>query len=129
MPRALEDIKLLQGKLLVAEMRARAPFLNVQDAEFRVFSQTGDDGIIQYLIDLVRPVADSFILGLAGARDNSSRHCLVEYNSVFGPDWTVTVPYDPRFERTRADHSNFFFGASLAGLHCLGASKAMSCRL
>ena len=36
---------------------------------------------------------------------------VVEYNSVFGPDATVTVPYDPAFTRRAAHHSNLYFGA------------------
>jgi hypothetical protein len=207
MPRALEDIKLLQGKLLVAQMRATTPSSNLQDAEFRVFSQGGDDGIIQYLIGIVRPVPESFIeFGVEDYRESNTRFLLlndnwrglvmdgsarniasiradyqfwrhglradrvfvtrknindaiakhgligeigllsididgndywvweaieivqpvivvVEYNSVFGPDWAVTVPYDPQFVRNRVHHSNLFFGASLAALHRLGTFK------
>jgi hypothetical protein len=40
----------------------------------------------------------------------------VEYNSVFGPDRSVVVPYDASFYRTRAHPSNLYWGASIAAL-------------
>jgi hypothetical protein len=48
---------------------------------------------------------------------------VVEYNSVFGPDRAVTVPYAPDFDRTRAHHSNLYFGASLRALARLAERK------
>jgi UDP-glucose 4-epimerase len=47
---------------------------------------------------------------------------VVEYNSRFGPERAVTVPYDPAFVRTTAHHSNIYYGASLAAL-CLLAKR------
>jgi hypothetical protein len=46
----------------------------------------------------------------------SPRILVVEYNSNFGPEAAVTVPYDPRFERSRAHWSHLYWGASLAAL-------------
>ena len=46
----------------------------------------------------------------------------VEYNSVFGAERALTIPYDPTFYRTRAHYSNLFWGASLKAL-CLLAEK------
>jgi hypothetical protein len=46
----------------------------------------------------------------------------VEYNSTFGPDAAVTVPYDPGFDRTKAHHSNLYFGASLSAI-CRAADR------
>ena len=51
------------------------------------------------------------------------RIVVVEYNSVFGPRHAVTIPYDATFERTRAHHSNLYWGASLAALCDLAATK------
>jgi hypothetical protein len=48
---------------------------------------------------------------------------IVEYNSVFGDDRAITVPYYPSFDRTRAHYSNLFFGASLKALVQLGELK------
>lgn len=47
-PETIDELKLLTGRLLANQVRATAKSL--RDAEFRVFSQFGDDGIIQYLI-------------------------------------------------------------------------------
>jgi hypothetical protein len=176
------------------------------DAEFRVHSQFGEDGIVQYLISRVPIEHDTFVefgvedyresntrfllcndnwrglildggtrhidfvrsnpLGwrhnidarsLFVTRDNingalteagmsgdigllsididgndywvldaidvvSPRILIVEYNSTFGPDAAVSVPYDPRFDRTKTHYSNLYWGASLAAL-CLAADR------
>jgi hypothetical protein len=49
-----------------------------------------------------------------------------EYNSRFGPDRAVTVPYDPAFVRSKAHHTNIYYGASLAALCALGKRKGYS---
>jgi hypothetical protein len=46
-----------------------------------------------------------------------------EYNSIFGGDRAVTVPYRPDFDRAVAHHSYLYFGASLPALSRLGAAK------
>jgi hypothetical protein len=51
---------------------------------------------------------------------------VVEYNSRFGPERAVTVPYDPGFFRTTAHYSNIYYGASLAALCLLGKRKGYS---
>jgi hypothetical protein len=52
----------------------------------------------------------------------SPRILVVEYNSTFGPNAAVSVPYDPKFERTKAHRSNLYWGASLAAL-CMAAER------
>lgn len=178
----------------------------LRDAEFRVFSQFGEDGIIQYLISKVPIEHDVFVefgvhdysesntrfllcndnwrglildggtahidfvrsntlgwrhtidaLSVFVTRDNineaiaeagisgdigllsvdidgndywvldsvdivSPRILITEYNSTFGPDAAVSVPYDPEFDRTKAHTSNLYWGASLAAL-CLAAGR------
>ena len=48
---------------------------------------------------------------------------ILEYNSVFGIDRAITIPYDRGFARTRAHSSNLYFGASLRALCLLSAQK------
>jgi hypothetical protein len=48
---------------------------------------------------------------------------IMEYNSVFGKDRAISVPYSPDFYRTKAHHSNLYFGASLPALHYLADRK------
>lgn len=51
------------------------------------------------------------------------RIVICEYNSLFGSDKAITIPYDPNFDRTSAHPSNLYFGASLLALHKLAKSK------
>ena len=51
---------------------------------------------------------------------------VVEYNSLFGPHKTVTVPYREDFLRSKAHYSNSYYGCSLAALLELGKSKGYS---
>ncbi|MFD8708209.1 hypothetical protein ACFV1W_37475 [Kitasatospora sp. NPDC059648] len=48
---------------------------------------------------------------------------VVEYNSVFGSEKAVTVPYRPDFTASAAHHTGSYFGASLAALHHLAARR------
>lgn len=41
---------------------------------------------------------------------------VAEYNSFFGPDKAVTVPYNPEFVRSAAHYSKIYYGASIAAL-------------
>jgi len=46
-----------------------------------------------------------------------------EYNAVFGDLRQISVPYQGDFQRTRAHHSNLYFGASLPALTELANQK------
>jgi hypothetical protein len=48
--RQIENMMILQGRALSLQNADRAPLDSLQDAEFKVFSQFGEDGILQYLI-------------------------------------------------------------------------------
>lgn len=43
----------------------------------------------------------------------------VEYNSAFGPDQAVTIPYTQRFEVSTAHPSRLYYGASIAAYRAL----------
>jgi len=53
----------------------------------------------------------------------SPRVVCIEYNAGLGPDLSLTIPYDPSFERYSKHPSGFFHGASLAALESLGRRK------
>ena len=46
----MDDLKILAAQSLLAQRAPGRVFARLRDAEFKVFSQFGDDGIIQYLI-------------------------------------------------------------------------------
>lgn len=48
---------------------------------------------------------------------------IVEYNSVFGVERPITVPYKTTFSRTNEHYSNLYFGASLPALCLLAEEK------
>jgi hypothetical protein len=51
----------------------------------------------------------------------SARVVMLEYNSMFGAERAVTVPYDPAF--SRRDHRFCYYGASLTAMTRLSARK------
>lgn len=203
------EAKLLSARLLIRQMKTQGVLPRLADAEFKVFSQFGDDGIIQYLLQQVDipDGSQKFIefgvqdyqesntrfllmndnwsgLILDGSAGNISkvvadaqfwRHDLTavaafidrenvndlftrngfngeigllsvdidgndywvwesidvvnpiivvcEYNSVFGAEHAVTVPYDPLFQRGAAHYSNLYWGVSLKALCSLAARR------
>lgn len=199
--------KLLAGQGAVNSMLSRrASFKHLWDAEVRVFSQWGEDGILVFLcseLDIVKPNVIEFGVGdftecntrflaeslnanvvavdiLEELRANSSINDLkwkthftplvhwitpdqaildlafarnllggidivsldidgndywvmnslmlegvsivvVEYNAIFGPTSTVTIPREDSFFRTKAHYSNLYYGASIsAWIYLLG---------
>lgn len=48
---------------------------------------------------------------------------IIEYNSVFGVERAITIPYAQNFNRAQAHPSNLYFGASLLALCDLAQSK------
>jgi len=56
----------------------------------------------------------------------SPRIVVAEYNSLWGAQRALTVPYDAAFVRTQKHHSNLYYGASIAALARLGAAKGYS---
>lgn len=199
----IEDIKIAQGRILGA-LNRRESSTELRDYEFKVFSQWGEDGIIQKLVDSIEipnktfvefgvedfleancrflmmkdnwaglvidgslanakrieqsyyywryelSVVNSFVtreninalISAAGFSGDigilsidvdgvdyhiweaitvvSPRIVIVEYNSVFGPDRAITVPYDPAFQRTAKHYSNLYFSCSIKALARLG---------
>ena len=196
--------KLVIGTAL-AKLAERAT--SMKEAEFKLFSQFGDDGIIQYLISYVKPRVDTFVefgvenyeeantrfllmnnnwkglvidgsLAFVDAIKKSTfywRHSLkavasfitaeninqlladsgitgqigllsidvdgndywiwkaitvveadivvIEYNSLFGSERSITIPYKPDFVREQHHYSFLYFGASLPALCGLAIEK------
>ena len=203
----IESLKILAGIPLIEKNNSRGAIKSLSEVEFKIFSQFGDDGIIQYLVHSLGLSKSTFIefgvedysesntrfllqhnnwkgLVLDGSEKNIShirkqgyfwRHDLtavaafinkdnindlfvkngfkgeigllsididgndywvwekveavspalvvIEYNSIFGAEAAVTVPYDPAFIRSKAHYSCLYWGASVAALKQLGEKK------
>jgi len=208
----MEDLMILQGRALALKNADRSPLAQLQDAEFKVFSQFGEDGIIQYLIretNISRKETIFVEFGVQNYAESNTRFLLmndhwrgliidgskqymdsvrnqdiywrhdltavdawidrdninqligdagfsgdigilsvdidgndywvweqikavnpviviVEWNSVFGSDHAISVPYDPAFQREKAHYSNLFWGASISAFNHLAISKGYS---
>lgn len=193
---------MLLGKLLTKILTFET---KLTDVEFSVFSQFGDDGIIQYIINEVKPNNQFFVeFGVENYLESNTRYLLqnsnwsglimdgrkenidfikkqdfywrheltaleafittaninsllkdipkeigllhididgndywiwkaiketsadiviMEYNSVFGPERSITIPYHPDFNRTEHHYSNLYAGASITALCDLADEK------
>ena len=79
--RESEATRMLIAKSLIRDIRSRCTVENIRDAEFKVFSQFGDDGIIQYLIHNVDIPCKSFIeFGVENYMESNTRFLLMNDN-------------------------------------------------
>ncbi|MEQ9287543.1 MAG: hypothetical protein RIG77_11570 [Cyclobacteriaceae bacterium] len=199
---SLDELKILNAKNILQNWAPN----DLSSAEFKVFSQWGDDGIIQYLVEKIEPEFYQFVeFGVGNYREANTRFLLinnnwtglvmdcdqknidqikhekiywkydlkvrrelvtienvnkiisnegfkggigllhididgndywiwksitciepliviVEYNSVFGIDRPITIPYNEKFTRDQ-HHSGLYLGASLLALCDLANEK------
>jgi hypothetical protein len=79
--RQTEVGNLLLGRFLSTQVRALPSRRPLREAEFRVFSQWGDDGIIQYLIGHVQLPAETFVeFGVEDYTEANTRFLLLNDN-------------------------------------------------
>ncbi len=79
----LVQSKVLTGKLLFEQIRQRGLLESIQDAEFKIFSQFGEDGIIQYLVSQTKITPDerAFIeFGVENYTEANTRFLLMKDN-------------------------------------------------
>ncbi|NBX12165.1 MAG: hypothetical protein EBR19_08195, partial [Chitinophagaceae bacterium] len=79
----VDDIKVLHGKLLAQAHLQNLPTLkkDIQQAEFKVFSQWGDDGIIQFLVSYLDISTKTFIeFGVEDYSESNTRFLLINNN-------------------------------------------------
>ncbi|WP_413430186.1 hypothetical protein [Synechococcus sp. Cu2B8-bc1011] len=77
---SLETLLVLQGRSLALANKKRSPLQNIHDAEFKVFSQYGEDGIIQYLISQssIQSHEQAFIeFGVQNYTESNTRFLLI----------------------------------------------------
>jgi hypothetical protein len=78
--RDLDVLKVLAAESSVQRIRGMGRIASLSEVELRVFSQFGDDGIIQYLISHL-PLVDTFVeFGVADYRESNTRFLLVHDN-------------------------------------------------
>lgn len=78
-----EDNLILLGKIATNQNKIRKNELinNIQDSEFKVFSQWGDDGIIQFLVDYLEIKERKFIeFGVEDYRESNTRFLMMNNN-------------------------------------------------
>lgn len=200
---------ILIAKSLIEKQRDKAVVNSLSEVEFKVFSQWGDDGIIQWLINNLEIENKTFIeFGVENYKESNTRYLLmnnnwtgliidgskknvgqiknsyyywkyditaltafvdaeninqllskrfngrigllhididgndywvwkaidsvspdiviIEYNSVFGKDRPITIPYKPDFIRNNAHQSWLYYGSSLLALTLLAKEKGLS---
>jgi hypothetical protein len=202
-----DELRLLLGRLLAESVARKTSYASLAELEFKVFSQFGDDGIIQYLathlplryrtfiefgvedylesntrfllqkdnwsgfvmdgsaqnvarlermpfywkhdltaraafvtrqnvrallaekvrewqgVDLLHIDLDGNDFWIWQELDFAPAVVIMEYNSTFGIDRAITIPYAEDFQRTRAHFSNLYWGSSLKALHGLARQK------
>jgi hypothetical protein len=77
------EAKLLAARLLIRRMKTQGVLPRIAEAEFKVFSQFGDDGIIQYLLQQVDIPEDkrTFIeFGVQDYQESNTRFLLMNDN-------------------------------------------------
>lgn len=73
--------RLLMGQLLAQQKSGLGANANIQDAEFKVFSQNGEDGIIQHLLRHVPIENEVFVeFGVSDYRESNTRFLLQNDN-------------------------------------------------
>jgi hypothetical protein len=73
-----DDLKMLIAKTLISKQKVHE---SIQEAEFKVFSQWGDDGIIQYLVNKVAISNNYFVeFGVENYAEANTRFLLMNNN-------------------------------------------------
>jgi hypothetical protein len=103
-------------------IKAKAAFIDAEniDALFASEGISGDIGLLSVDID----GNDYWVWQKISSV--SPRIVIAEFNGIFGPSATVSVPYDPKFTRSNAHSSHLFYGASLGALVYLAGLKGYS---
>ena len=77
----VDEAKILAAKALITQMKMNELYDSIHDVEFKVFSQFGDDGIIQYLIHNVKVENQVFIeFGVQDYVESNTRFLLINNN-------------------------------------------------
>lgn len=76
-----EQQMLIHGRLLSESIRSQKRIASLSEVEFRVFSQWGDDGIIQWLAGVLEFPSKTFVeFGVANYRESNTRFLMMNDN-------------------------------------------------
>ncbi len=77
----ITTLRMLQGKQLANEIKKIKKIKSLEEVEFKVFSQFGDDGIIQYLINKIKIQDKVFVeFGVGDYKEANTRFLLMNNN-------------------------------------------------
>jgi hypothetical protein len=77
----VERQSVLLGDIRAEQIKQKGKLDCLADAEFSVFSQWGEDGILAWLVDLVKPDHRRFVeFGIEDYRESNTRHLLMSKN-------------------------------------------------
>lgn len=77
----MDNLKMLSSKILIEQMNRCGPYNSIHRVEFKVFSQFGDDGIIQYLIHNAEVDIEKFVeFGVEDYSESNTRFLLMNNN-------------------------------------------------
>jgi hypothetical protein len=77
----IRDNRLLLAKILIHQNQQKTNCKNLSDYEFKVFSQCGEDGILQHLISVINIENETFIeFGVQNYIESNTRFLLINNN-------------------------------------------------
>ncbi len=105
---------LLRGKILIDSNKKKIP-IKIEDIEFKIFSQFGDDGIIQYLIHKLE-IEDKYFnfieFGVENYLESNTRFLL------FNSNWSGLILDSSEKNINQIKNSNFFWKYNLEAKSC-----------
>jgi hypothetical protein len=101
-------------------LKTKAAFITKENVN-GLLAETGFKNIGLLHIDI--DGNDAHVLSALDLSELNPAIIIMEYNSVFGKERAISVPYDKDFLRTEKHYSNLYFGASLAALTYIANNK------
>jgi len=111
LPKQNEDLKMLSAKILINQMKEHGVSDSIHEVEFKVFSQFGDDGIIQYLISNIDLGSPTFVeFGVEDYSESNTRFLLMNNN------WEGFVIDGSRENIERIKHQEYYWKYDLSAV-------------
>jgi hypothetical protein len=109
----IDDLKMLSSKILIDRMKAHGAYNCIHEVEFKVFSQFGDDGIIQYLIHNAEVDVEKFVeFGVENYSESNTRFLLMNNN------WKGLVMDASQQNIQRIKSQEYYWKHDLTAVHC-----------